>query len=78
MYYENRKDKKDFEFSPILIDFLKPYNDEYCYIEEPKILYKLVNYANSSFYDYTDDDDDTEEEYETKKKYNIIKLFLNI
>lgn len=68
MYYENRKDKKDFEFSPILIDFLKPYNDEYCYIEDPKKLYKLVYYANSSFYDYTDDDDDTEEEDETKKK----------
>ena len=27
MYYENRKDKKDFEFSPILIHFLKPYNE---------------------------------------------------
>ena len=68
MYYENRKNKKDFEFSPILIDFLKPYNDEYCCIEDPKKLYKLVYYANSSFYDYTDDDDDTEEEDETKKK----------
>ena len=40
MYYENRKDKKDFEFSPILIDFLKPnkMNDE------------IINYI--SFEDY--------------------------
>lgn len=59
------KIKKTLNLAPF---FLKPYNDEYCYIEDPKKLYKLVYYANSSFYDYTDDDDDTEEEDETKKK----------
>ena len=51
MYYENRKDKKGFEFSPIYINFLKPYNNEYWYIEDPKKLYELVYYANSFTYD---------------------------
>ena len=57
MYYENRKDKKDFEFTPIDINFLKPYNDEYWYIEDTKKLYELVYYANSFAYDYNNDDD---------------------
>jgi len=60
MYYENRKDKKGFEFPPIYINFLKPYNDEYWYIEDPKKLYELIYYSNSFAYDY-DNNENIEE-----------------
>jgi hypothetical protein len=60
MYKFNRKNKTDCEVIDFDFSFLKPYNEDFWYIENPKKLYELVYYANSIMYNYNPEDEDEE------------------
>lgn len=60
MYKFNRKNKTDCEVIDFDFSFLKPYNEDFWYIENPKKLYELVYYANSIMYNYNPDDEGKE------------------